>query len=84
MKFQKNILPPSSGTKSKPRSCEQLEAIKLKKLNSVALVHEQTIPTEQQPLVGEVSTNLFADRGCHVVSGTDPHLGFLGQSHYYF
>jgi hypothetical protein len=30
--------------------------------NSVALVREQTIPTERPPLVGEVSAN-FADRG---------------------
>jgi hypothetical protein len=28
-----------------------------KKLNSVALVHERTIPTEQPPPVGEVSAN---------------------------
>jgi hypothetical protein len=27
------------------------------KLNSVALVREQTIPTERQPPVGEVSAN---------------------------
>jgi hypothetical protein len=29
----------------------------------------------------------FADKGCHVVSATDPHgriLGFLGRSRYYF
>jgi hypothetical protein len=31
----------------------------LLKLNSVALVREQTIPTEQPPLVGEVSANFF-------------------------
>jgi hypothetical protein len=31
-------------------------------INSVARVHEQTIPTEWLPLVGEVSAN-FADRG---------------------
>jgi hypothetical protein len=36
--------------------------------NSVALVHKRTIPTERPPLVGEVSANFFADRGCHVVS----------------
>jgi hypothetical protein len=29
-----------------------------KKLNSVALVRERTIPTERPPLVGEVSANL--------------------------
>jgi hypothetical protein len=33
--------------------------IKLKtKLNSVALVPKRTIPTEQPPLIGEVSANL--------------------------
>jgi len=30
---------------------------KLKKLNSVALVRDRTIPTEQPPPVGEVSAN---------------------------
>jgi hypothetical protein len=29
-----------------------------KQTNSVALVREQTIPTERQPLVGEVSANV--------------------------
>jgi hypothetical protein len=43
----------------------------------VALVCEQTIPTERTPLVGEVSANL-ADRGCHVVSVTDPYCRILG------
>jgi hypothetical protein len=41
------------------------------KLNSVALVREQTLPTERPPLVGEVSANVFADRGYRVVSATD-------------
>jgi hypothetical protein len=41
-------------------------------LNSVTLVHKRTTPTEQPPHVGEVSTK-FADRGCRVVSATDPH-----------
>jgi hypothetical protein len=43
------------------------------KLNSPPwpLVRKQTIPTERPPLVGEVSANL-ADRGCRVVSATDP------------
>jgi len=31
--------------------------IKTKKLNSVALVRERTIPTERPPQVGEVSAN---------------------------
>jgi hypothetical protein len=34
---------------------------------SVALVHEQTTPTERPPLVAEVSAK-FADRWCHMVS----------------
>jgi hypothetical protein len=42
------------------------------KLNSVALVRERTIPIERTPLVGEVSAK-FADRGCRVVSATNPH-----------
>jgi hypothetical protein len=29
------------------------------KLNSVALVHQRTIPTERPPLVGEVSENFY-------------------------
>jgi hypothetical protein len=43
------------------------------------------MPTERPPLVGEVIAN-FADRGCHVVSVTDPYgriLGFLDMSHYF-
>jgi CBS-domain-containing membrane protein len=38
--------------------------------------------TDRPTLVGEVSAK-FADRGCHVVSVTDPYghiLGFLDQS----
>jgi hypothetical protein len=34
-------------------------------------VRERTIPTERLQLVGEAITK-FADRGCHVVSLTDP------------
>jgi hypothetical protein len=30
------------------------------------------MPTERPLHVGEVNVN-FADRGCHVVSATDPH-----------
>jgi hypothetical protein len=29
--------------------------------------------TERPALVGEVKCQLFADRGCRVVSATDPH-----------
>jgi hypothetical protein len=42
-----------------------------KKKNSVALARERTMPTERPPLVGEVVPT-FADRGCCVVSATDP------------
>jgi hypothetical protein len=44
------------------------------------------MPTERPPLVGEVVPTL-ADRGCCVVSATDPPggmLGFLDRSRYYF
>jgi hypothetical protein len=56
------------------------------KKKSMVCVSERTIPTEQSPLVGEVITNFFADRGCHVVSVTDPYgriLGFLDRSLYF-
>jgi hypothetical protein len=43
-------------------------------------VRERTIPTERQPLVDEVITNFFADKGCHVVSVTDPYGRILGFS----
>jgi hypothetical protein len=49
---------------------------------SVASVRERTIPTELPPLFGEVSAN-FADRGCRVISVTDPYscvLGFLDRN----
>jgi hypothetical protein len=42
----------------------------------------RTIPTERPPLVGEVPT--YADRGCHVVSVTDPYgciLEFLDRTY---
>jgi hypothetical protein len=44
------------------------------------------MPTKRPPLVGEVVPT-FADRGCCVVSATDPagrSLGFLDRSRYYF
>jgi hypothetical protein len=44
------------------------------------------IPTERPLLVGEVIANFFADRGCHVVSVTDPYgriLDFLDKSRYF-
>jgi hypothetical protein len=55
--------------------------------NYMASVRKRTIPTERPPFVSEVSANLFADRGCHVVSVTNPYgriFGFLDRSHYYF
>jgi hypothetical protein len=45
----------------------------------------KTIPTERPPLVGDVSAN-FVDRGCQMVSVTDPYgrnLGFLDRSRYF-
>jgi hypothetical protein len=59
---------------------------KLKK-NSIVWVRERTIPAERPPLVGEVIANVYADRGCHVVSVTDPYgriLGFLDRSRYFY
>jgi hypothetical protein len=65
-------------------SCIKM-TIKLKKLNSMVWVRKRTIPTERPPLVGEVIAN-FADRGCHMVSMTDPYsriLRFLDTSRYF-
>jgi hypothetical protein len=48
-------------------------------------VRERTIPTERPPLVGEVIAN-FGDRGCHMVSVTDPYAripDFLDRSRYF-
>jgi hypothetical protein len=47
----------------------------------VALVCEQTIPTERPPLVAKLMPT-FADKGCCVVSTMAPHghiLGFLDR-----
>jgi hypothetical protein len=52
----------------------------------MARVRERIIPTEQPRLIGDVSAK-FADRGCHLVSVTDPYgriFGFLGRSRYLF
>jgi hypothetical protein len=54
------------------------------KLNSAAWVRELTVPTERLPPVGELIAT-FADRGCYVVSMTDPYgriLGFLDLQFY--
>jgi hypothetical protein len=48
-------------------------------------VRERTIPTELPPLVGEVMPT-FADKGCHVISATDPYgliLDFLDKRCYF-
>jgi hypothetical protein len=53
---------------------------------SVAWVREWTIPTERLRLSSKL-VPIFADRGCHVVSVTDPYgriLGFLDRSRYFF
>jgi hypothetical protein len=50
----------------------------------VVVVRKRTIPTERPPLVGEVSVN-SADRGCHVLSMTDPYgriLRFIDRQDY--
>jgi hypothetical protein len=56
------------------------------KLNSVALVREQTMPTERPPLVGEVVPT-FGQEGV-AWSGqripTVANLGFLDRSRYLF
>jgi CBS-domain-containing membrane protein len=48
------------------------------KTNSVTLVSEQTIPTEQDRRLSAKLVPTFADTGCHVVSATDPHGRILG------
>jgi hypothetical protein len=54
-----------------------------RELNSMALVHEGTIPTERPQLVSEVSANFCV----HVIRVTDPYgciLGFIDRRHYFF
>ena len=46
---------------------------KKKKKKIVALILDQTIPTERPQPVGEVSANFLRLEGCHVVSAKDPH-----------
>jgi hypothetical protein len=53
---------------------------------SVSWVRERTIPTQRPRLPGEVNA-IFADRGCHIVSVTDPYARihtFLDRSRYVF
>jgi hypothetical protein len=54
------------------RSCPKNQGLTQTELNSVVLVRERTMSTEQRPLVGVVVPT-FADRGCCVVSATDSH-----------
>jgi hypothetical protein len=46
------------------------------------------MPTERPPLLSEVIANFFfADRGCHVVSVTDPYgriFDFLDRGRYFY
>jgi hypothetical protein len=44
----------------------------IKLINSVAWLHERTIPPERLPLVGEVSASFWRIEGCRIVSGADP------------
>jgi hypothetical protein len=58
---------------------------KLKKLNSVAWVRERTIRPSDRRLSSKL-VPIFADRGSHVVSVTNPYgriLGFLDRSRYF-
>jgi hypothetical protein len=55
------------------------------KLNSVASVRERTIPNDRRLPAKLLPTS--ADKGCRVVSLTDPYgriLGFLDRSRYFF
>jgi hypothetical protein len=57
----------------------------INKKNFMVWVRERTIPTERQPLAAK-RLPTCADRGCHVVSVTDPSgriLGFLNRSRYF-
>jgi hypothetical protein len=61
------------------------EENKDKMLNSVALVRERTIPSDRRLSAKLVLT--FADRGCRVVSVTEPYgsiFGFLDRRRYFF
>jgi hypothetical protein len=47
-----------SVSSTKQRLATSVVFVLIKKLNSVALIRERTIPTERQPLIGEVSANV--------------------------
>jgi hypothetical protein len=54
-------------------------------INSVAWVRKRNIPSDRRLSAKSVPT--FADRGCHVVSMTDPYgrlFGSLDRSRYFF
>ena len=54
--------------------------------NSVALVHERTIPTERPPSVGEFSANFCGQRGVTWSAQRIPtagNLSFLDRSRYF-
>jgi hypothetical protein len=58
-----------------------------KKLNSMAVVRKQTIPTERPPLFGEISINLLRVEGFAWSAQQIPtavNLGFLNRSRYFF
>jgi hypothetical protein len=55
-----------------PEELQPVASVVVLLTNTEAWVRERTLPTEQPPLVGEVSANFFADRRCHEVSVTDP------------
>jgi hypothetical protein len=53
--------------------------------NSVALVRERSIPTEQLPLVSEVSANFCRKRsGVSAADSYGRNLGFLDRIRYFF
>jgi hypothetical protein len=56
------------------RKCMSYKKLKLKELNSVALVRERTRPSDRRLSAKLVPT--FVDRGCRVVSATDPTAVF--------
>jgi CBS-domain-containing membrane protein len=62
---------------------EKLDNKTKNKTNSMVRVRERTIPTDR---LSAKWLPTFADKGCHVVSVTDPYgriLGFLERSRYF-